>query len=415
MNKSDGNVKILSDNIAEIKNDLLPEVLKEQINAVEIANKAYEDAQAKEKHAKNQVNQVISKANELVSEAKKAGQHTARERGWGIFKHTRKADEISATKANLQELIDCGIHSAEAQKELVEVQAALAESQTALLVVQKAQMEYQRQIAEAMKFLYGLGAYNMANTQNILVNLEAALKGASKEKLGAMAKEQLLMAMDQIKNQENIMLRIKENKQLIHKLDSGLGDIDQKIDALQSSEDLQNEQIAQNAESISEHAKKLEEIVADDEEQDELIAQNAENISEHAKKLEEMAADDEEQDELIAQNAENISEHAKKLEEIVADDEEQDELIAQNAENISEHAKKLEEMAADDEEQDELIAANQKIIGELVEKTNKQSVEIDQLKQHIAMLERKVNNKTWAIVNTALAVSALILGIVQLF
>ena len=386
MNMSSQNVRILSDNISDIKEELLPEVFNEQINAVKLANDAYEEAQRKEQYAKGQVDQVLAKANNLVSEAKKAGQHTARERGWGIFKHTRKSDEISATKANLQELIDCGIHSAEAQKELVQVQSALADSQTALLVVQKAQMEYQRQIAEAMKFLYGLGAYNMANTQNILVNLEAALKGASKEKLGAMAKEQLLMAMDQIKNQENIMIRIKENKQLIQKLDSGLGDIDLKIDALQNAEELQNEQ----------------------------IAQNAENISEHAKKLEEMAAGDEEQDELIAQNAENISEHAKKLEEMAADDDEQDELIAQNAENISEHAKKLEEMAADDDEQDELIAANQKLIEQLVEKTNNQAKEIDILKQQIALLEAKVNNKTWTIINTAVAAVALILGIIQL-
>lgn len=208
----------------------LPLVLAKRLNLLEKTNTAYDLAKMKEKKAREKVDEALCHADELIVKAKGAGSNTAESHSFLWFKWTSTNNEIDTLKANLKEMIDCGIESAEAQKVLVEVQSALADSQTALLQVQETQMAYQRQIADATKFLYGLSAYNMASTQSILINLQAVLSGASKEKLGVMARQQLLLAMDQLKNQENIILRIQEIRNLIDGLNVDISNQDCRIE-----------------------------------------------------------------------------------------------------------------------------------------------------------------------------------------
>lgn len=300
----------------------LPVVLTERLNLLEKTNMAYDSAKVKEKNVLEKVDKALEHADELIVKAKGTGSNTSKSHSFLWFEWTSKSDEIDTLKANLKEMIDCGIEGAEAQKVLVEVQLALADSQTALLQVQETQMAYQHQIADATKFLYGLSAYNMASTQSVLINLQAVLSGASKEKLGEMAQQQLLLAMDQLKNQENIILRIQENRKLIDGLSMDLSnqnyriesnakknsELDGRIDALEKSDkELHIKEIKQDnfIQASIEHNKKqdikIEELVQKDNEQDKLLQNGVER--------------DRQQDELLSTHFEKLSEHDKSFEE----------------------------------------------------------------------------------------------------
>jgi len=300
----------------------LPVVLTERLNLLEKTNIAYDSAKVKEKNVREKVDKALEHADELIVKARGAGSNTSESHSFLWFEWTSKSDEIDTLKANLKEMIDCGIESAEAQKVLVEVQSALADSQTALLQVQETQMAYQHQIADATKFLYGLSAYNMASTQSICINLQAVLSGASKEKLGEMAQQQLLSAMDQLKNQENTMSRIRENKNLIDGLSMDLSnhncriesnaeknfELDRRIDALEKSDmEFHIKGIKQDnfIQASIEHNKKqdvkIEELVQMDNEQDKLLQNGVER--------------DRKQDELLANHDEKLSEHDESFEE----------------------------------------------------------------------------------------------------
>lgn len=91
--------------VPNIDESKFPIVLSQHIGAIEECKKSYEEAQRKESIAKNKVSMVLQDADKLIDEAKGAGQHTAREKGFWIFKRTSKRDEIEATQRNLKELI----------------------------------------------------------------------------------------------------------------------------------------------------------------------------------------------------------------------------------------------------------------------------------------------------------------------
>jgi len=391
---------VLENDLENIEEERLPEILSQRLELLEKTNLAYSNAKDKEAAAREKVAHALSKADELIEAAGKVGGHTAKQRKFLWIEWTSKADEIEALKRNLQDIIEHGENSAIAQKELVEVQAALTESQTALLKVQEAQMAYQSQIADATKFLYGLSAYNMASVQSVLINLKAVLSGASKEKLGEMAQQQLLLAMDQIKNQESIILRIRENKQLIDSLDFEMEESSSKIENLEK----------QDAEQDS----LIEELQKQDEEQDSLIEDLQKQDAEHDSLIEDLQKQDEEQDSLI--------------EDLQKQDEEQDSLIEDLQKQDAEHDNLIEDLQKQDEEQDSLIedlqkqdVEHDKLIEELINKVEtlekeKEDIKIlvDKLVLQIEQLKDNVNKKGWKIAVSGIAIGSLLLTLLQI-
>ena len=166
----------------------------------------------------------------------------------------------------------------DAIKALQDAAEGLANAQISSAQAQTILFEYQKNLSEIMKGLFGLGIMNLAANRTVVRELELKLKGASSKDLSALAKSELKGVIAQLNAQRDIMER--------------------------------QESLAGNVKSheikIRAYNTKLEELEADDDKQDELIAENAEKISDHAKKLEEMEADDDKQDELIALNKEEI-------------------------------------------------------------------------------------------------------------
>lgn len=377
---------VLENSLVNIEEERLPEILSQRLELLEKTNLAYSDAKDKEAAAREKVEHALSKADELIKAAGKVGGHTAEQREFLWIEWTSKADEIDALKRNLQDIIEHGENSAIAQKELVEVQAALTESQTALLKVQEAQMAYQRQIADATKFLYGLSAYNMASVQSVLINLKAVLSGASKKKLGEMAQQQLLLAMDQIKNQESIILRIKENKQLIESLDFEMEKSDSKI------EDLQKQDVEQDS--------LIEDLQKQDAEQDSLIKDLQKQDAEQDNLIEDLQKQDAEQDSLIEDLQKQDAEQNNLIENLQKQDEEQDNLIEDLQKQDAKHDKLIEELlrnmeTLENEKEDLKILA-------------------DKLVSQIEQLKDNVNKKGWKIAVSGIAIGSLFLTLLQI-
>lgn len=162
----------------------------------------------------------------------------------------------------------------------------------------------------------------MASTQSVLINLQAVLSGASKEKLGEMAQQQLLLAMDQLKNQENVILRIQENRNLIDGLSMDLSNHDCRIESNAEKNSKLDRRIGALEKSDKEfHIKEIK--------QDKFIQASIEHNKKQDIKIEELVQRDNEQDKLLQNGVER--------------DRQQDELLATHYEKLSEHDKSFEE------------------------------------------------------------------------
>lgn len=384
--------------LSDIPEAKLPEVLTQRVRLLEETNRAYKIAQEKEATAKRKVDAAIMNADRLIDNARSAGGHTARTKKFLWHEYSSTSDKVEALEMNLRELIDSGIENAQAQKQLTQVLSAFADSQTALLNVQKSQMAYQAQVADATKFLYGLSAYNMASSQSVLIKLQAVLSGASKEKLGELAQQQLMLALDQLKNQESIMLRMRENKNSIGKLEETMRAHNITITDI-------SVETTEHAKKLATHEQLLEEAAKADEEQDAMIASHEQAISdaieadaeqdrliaENRRLLDEAAKADEEQDAIIASHDQAIS-------EAIEADAEQDKLIAENR-------RLLDEAAKADEEQDAIIASHDQAINEAIEADEEQDKLIA---EHSRLLNEAAKCNKWhseqiATINNAIA------------
>ena len=398
----------LENELLGIDEEKLPLVLSERLELLEKTNRAYDVAKIREKEARDKVAAVLTKADALITEAKNAGKNTATTHSFLGFEWTNKSDEIEALQKNLQKMVECGIESAEAQKELVEVQSALAESQESILQVQEIQMAYQGQIADATKFLYGLSAYNMSSIQSVLINLEAVLSGASKEKLGEMAQQQLLLAMDQLKNQENIILGIRENRKRIDNIDSIVAvqgeDID-KISRKNSEQDARLEKLENTDKDLVKEGRERDKLLQagdeHDKKQDLEIAAQAKKNEEHDRLLQAGEEHDKKQDLELVARAKKDEEHDRLLQAGKEHDKKQDLELAARAKKDEEHDKKIKDLL--------------ERCTEIQEKADEQAKIISQLKNEIEGINENKAGKRGMLVAYAIAGVSLLLTLIQFF
>ncbi len=107
-----------------------------------------------------------------------------------------KSAGFGKKKAAIEELQSAGIDLAEAVQSGAEAQ--------------KISFKFQTELAEISKGLFGLGISNIASNRFVVRELEMRLKGASEEELSELARQELIMVIKQLKEQEDI-LRKQEN------------------------------------------------------------------------------------------------------------------------------------------------------------------------------------------------------------
>ena len=132
----------------------------------------------------------VEKALEAADTAKKyassAGGLSA-----GIFKKKSAIEGLQTSGSNIADAVQAG---AEAQK---------------------ISFEFQTKLAEITKYLFKLGTLNIASNRSVVRELELRLSGASKEKLSQLAKQELILVVRQLKEQEDVMRKQLEMSKIV--------------------------------------------------------------------------------------------------------------------------------------------------------------------------------------------------------
>lgn len=137
----------------------------------------------------------ISKLNELDKSVKKAMRAAAAARD-SATNAKKKSAGIGKKKVAIEELQSAGIDLAEAVQSGAEAQ--------------RVSFEFQTKIPEISKYLFGLGVSNITSNRFVVRELELRLKGASQKELSELARQELVMVVKQLKEQEDI-LRKQDN------------------------------------------------------------------------------------------------------------------------------------------------------------------------------------------------------------
>jgi DNA-binding ferritin-like protein (Dps family) len=98
----------------------------------------------------------------------------------------------------------------EAIEELQTASVSIADSVASNAEAQKVSFEFQTKLAEITKYLFGLGVSNIASNRIVVRELELRLNGASKEELSELARQEMLMVIKQLKDQEDILIKQEE-------------------------------------------------------------------------------------------------------------------------------------------------------------------------------------------------------------
>lgn len=332
--KKDNDVEVVVVDEAEI-----PNIVTSQFSSLQELSNKYEDALTKAKSAKEAA-------------------ETAHEKSAGLFK---KKEAIEA---------------------LQDAQLDTAEALISMTDVQKLTLEYQEKITQITQYLFGLGVSNIAANRSVVRQLELKLKGASKEELSELARQELLNVVKQLKAQEDIMEKQSKLSSKVHDHDKRIKEQEKKGFDLGDRIDEAEDSIKRNDTKHSEHEARQDQKLK---KHDELLAKHERKDAEHDRKFLAQEEKDAEHDRKFLAQEEKDVEHDRKLAEQVAKDEEHDRL--------------LEEGKKRDLEQD-------KIIGTLRD-------QINELENKLESVEQDKFNKKWGYISLFVGIVGLILSVIQ--
>jgi hypothetical protein len=143
------------------------------------------------------------------------------------------------------------------KKEVIEkLQSAgkdLAEAVMSEAEVQRISFEFQTELAKISKYLFALGVSNITSNRNVAHELELRLKGASEEELSELARQEIKNVVEQLKAQEDILIK----QATLTKLVEGH---DRELKVLFQQDQQQDEQLRAQAENDKEHYALLESL-----------------------------------------------------------------------------------------------------------------------------------------------------------
>lgn len=159
--------------------------------------------------------------------------------------------------------------------------------------------KFMQSLAEINQGLFGLAAMSTAANNTVLQQLELKLKGASREKLSALARSELNRTISILKNQGNVLAEQDKQKKRLEAMQLRLNALSNEGDQHDAQQD---ELLEQHSQTVQEHAQMIAANIAHDAQQDGLIAENMEH--------------DAQQDQQLAQHAEKGAEHDRLIAEL---------------------------------------------------------------------------------------------------
>ena len=109
----------------------------------------------------------------------------------------------------------------------------LADAQNVTVSAMQKALSFQKKLAEASKYLFGLGCANITTNRIAVRAIEMKLKGASGAKISELARQEMMAVVRQLKEQEDIL---KKQEFLTSKVQENVSRLDEKdqIDAEQT-------------------------------------------------------------------------------------------------------------------------------------------------------------------------------------
>ena len=156
---------------------------------------------------------VISNSFDRIKNADNKVQESIKKARWAkdlAYEASHKSAKWSWDGSNKKEAIEA------LQKSAV----SISDAQGSLTDAMKQFLESQKTIAEVTKYLFGLGAMNMAANRTVVRELELKLKDASEEQLSEMAQQELDNIIEQLKTQQDFQNRLNKQKAIIEGLES---------------------------------------------------------------------------------------------------------------------------------------------------------------------------------------------------
>lgn len=153
-------------------------------------------------------------------------------------------------------------------------------------------------LAEINQGLFGLAAMSTAANNTVLQQLELKLKGASAEKLSALARSELNRTISILKNQGNVLAEQDKQKKRLEAMQLRLNALSNEGEQHDAQQD---ELLEQHSQTVQEHAQMIAANIAHDAQQDGLIAENMEHDAQQDQQLAQHAEKDAEHDRLIAE------------------------------------------------------------------------------------------------------------------
>ena len=297
------------------------------------------------------------------------------------------------------------------KKGLFRKKAALQTISDAVEALSEANMNNAQGLSEAFKFmqslaeinqgLFGLAAMSTAANNTVLQQLELKLKGASAEKLSALARSELNRTISILKNQGNVLAEQDKQKKRLEAMQLRLNALSNEGEQHDAQQD---ELLEQHSQTVQEHAQMIAANMEHDAQQDELLEQHSQTDQEHAQMIAANMEHDAQQDELLEQHSQTDQEHAQMIAANIEHDAQQDGLIAENMEHDAQQDQQLAQHAEKDAEHDRLIA-------ELREENQVLRANIDDLR---GLVEKKAG-KELSNASIAISIIALILAGIQFF
>lgn len=152
----------------------------------------------------------------------------------------KKAAQDAKASADNAKSISAGIFfNKNAIEGLQSAGMALAEAAQSAAEAQKISFEFQTKLAEITKYLFGLGVSNIAANRFVVRELELRLKGASQDGLSELARQELQLVLQQLKDQHDVLIKqenfAKAHRELEERLDKAAANIRSDVADLTST------------------------------------------------------------------------------------------------------------------------------------------------------------------------------------
>ena len=186
----------------------------------------------------SEVDRKISNAVSRAEEAKKlADEASQKNAGWSFFGSDKK-EAIEALQSATVSQANALSDSVDANKEL---------------------FNNQKRMSETLRYLFGLGAANMAANRTVVRELELKLKNASQEELSELARQEITNVILQLRAQEDMQYKLENHDRILreHKVD-----IDKILGEINSFEE-RCKDILDRTETLQDDVSKKEKELAD--------------------------------------------------------------------------------------------------------------------------------------------------------